>query len=326
MQAHASAFENKRLGERMNSSFRSNTPEDVRPYVPKWGREQPPQKSGNYDIFSDEENPSYREMAQMFSPQQPPENVRAGGSNKLLLRFLGIVGVAATALALFVGYVVTQPQEGTLVAGRGSDSAGGVTKAIDAVQATFSAALPQPATRQPAPAPATPKESAAPESKAAEPANVTAPQPASDPAPIAVALPDAASSAAPEETPEPSQPVSAAPEAPAQVAALTSEPEPAPVKPVVPELSPGELATLMARGRRFIENGDFASARPVYRRAAEAGYAEAAVALGETYDPRVLAQKGAVGINPNVDEARRWYTKARDMGSLEAPTRLDRLR
>jgi TPR repeat protein len=93
----------------------------------------------------------------------------------------------------------------------------------------------------------------------------------------------------------------------------------------VPQLTAGELATLMARGRRFIESGDFSSARPVYRRAAEAGYAEAALALGETYDPQTLSERGAVGMSANVEQARHWYERARDMGSLEAPTRLERL-
>ena len=77
----------------------------------------------------------------------------------------------------------------------------------------------------------------------------------------------------------------------------------------------------MARGRRFVESGDFSSARPVYRRAAEAGYAEAALALGETYDPVALQRHGVIGMSPDVEQARHWYERARELGSLEAPTR-----
>jgi len=307
----------------MNSPFRSSTPDDIRPYIPSWSRQQPSSGSGGYDIFSDEENPSYREMARMFAPQQhPPENESSRGSSKMLLRFLGIVGAAAAVLGLFVGYVVTQP-DGALVAGRDS---GGMTMAIDAVQATFAASVPQPAAEpavpagiaapveepsEPAPAPQeTVTGAAAPAS--ADPVPAAAPEPA--PAPVAAVEP-VAISAQPEIPPQPAP----------QVAALTQEAEPAPPAPAIPDLTPSELATLMSRGRRFVENGDFASARPVYRRAAEAGYAEAALALGETYDPHTLAQRGAVGISPNIEEARRWYMRARDMGSLEAPTRLERL-
>jgi TPR repeat protein len=119
-------------------------------------------------------------------------------------------------------------------------------------------------------------------------------------------------------------PVAAPEPAPKQVATLSIQPLAAPAQ-AAPHLSAGELTTLMSRGRRFIESGDFSSARPVYRRAAEAGYAEAALALGETYDPRALAERGAVGINGDVEQARKWYERAGELGSLEAPTRLGRL-
>jgi len=288
----------------------NSPPEEVLPYAPNWARQpgqRPVQPSVAYDAFSDEENPSYREMAQMFSPQaERPKAKRANPTTKMLVRFGAVVGVAGAALALFIGYVVTQP--GKDAAAHNSERFQGVSTAVAAVQAAFT---PSPGSEPPAaPVVEAPR---APE-KVPEPASVTA----------AAAVSTDRSAAGPAQSPAP------APEAPApiaagpQVAALTPDVPAAAVAPV-PQLTAGELATLMARGRRFIESGDFSSARPVYRRAAEAGYAEAAIALGETYDPQTLLERGAVGMSSNVEQARHWYERARDMGSLEAPTRLERL-
>jgi TPR repeat protein len=67
------------------------------------------------------------------------------------------------------------------------------------------------------------------------------------------------------------------------------------------------------------------TARIVLRRAAEAGVAAAALALGRTYDPAVLTRMGARGVMPDVDEARRWYETAQRLGSSEATQQLGRL-
>jgi TPR repeat protein len=61
------------------------------------------------------------------------------------------------------------------------------------------------------------------------------------------------------------------------------------------------------------------------RRAAEARNAQAALALGATYDPGVLETLGIFGVSPDVAKARSWYEKARAYGSAEAPRRLDLL-
>jgi hypothetical protein len=82
-----------------------------------------------------------------------------------------------------------------------------------------------------------------------------------------------------------------------------------------------EIAQMVKRGAELMANGDVAAARLMYQRAAEAGEASAAFALAETYDPQVLA-KG--GIPADVGLAQTWYAKARDLGSAEAPERLER--
>jgi len=87
-------------------------------------------------------------------------------------------------------------------------------------------------------------------------------------------------------------------------------------------LDPEEIKRLMKQGEQFIVAGDVVSARIVFQRAAEAGDAGAAVALGGTYDPIVLAKLGVVGLGADVERARTWYQKAESLGSAEATRRL----
>ena len=72
------------------------------------------------------------------------------------------------------------------------------------------------------------------------------------------------------------------------------------------------------RGTDFLAQGNFASARLLFKRAADAGSAEAALALGSTYDPSVIKQLGAVSITPDIDGALKRYETAADRGSAEA--------
>jgi hypothetical protein len=88
-----------------------------------------------------------------------------------------------------------------------------------------------------------------------------------------------------------------------------SEQDPASNK-AVRVLDPEEIKLLMKQGEQLIAAGDVATARVVLQRAAEAGNAGAAMALGATYDPNVLAKLGVVGVKPDAEKARRWYEKA----------------
>jgi TPR repeat protein len=90
-------------------------------------------------------------------------------------------------------------------------------------------------------------------------------------------------------------------------------------------LDPKEIKLLMEQGERFIAAGDVVTARIAFQRAAEAGDADAAVALGATYDPTVLAKLGVVGISTDVAKARSWYQRAEKLGSPDARRRLDTL-
>jgi hypothetical protein len=87
-------------------------------------------------------------------------------------------------------------------------------------------------------------------------------------------------------------------------------------------LDPEEIKLLMKQGQQFIAAGDVVTARNVFQRAAEAGDADAAVALGGTYDPIAFAKLGVAGLRADVEKARTWYQKAESLGSAEATRRL----
>jgi hypothetical protein len=90
-------------------------------------------------------------------------------------------------------------------------------------------------------------------------------------------------------------------------------------------LDPEEIKLLMKQGERLIAAGDVVTARTVFQRAAEAGDADAAMALGATYDPHVLAKLGVVGVSADVEQARSWYQRAETLGSRDARQWLDLL-
>jgi TPR repeat protein len=87
-------------------------------------------------------------------------------------------------------------------------------------------------------------------------------------------------------------------------------------------LNTEEIKLLMKQGNEFIRAGDVVAARMVFQRAAQAGEADAAMAVGATYDPIILAKLGVVGVAPDGDKARVWYQRAESLGSGEASRRL----
>jgi TPR repeat protein len=76
-----------------------------------------------------------------------------------------------------------------------------------------------------------------------------------------------------------------------------------------------------------IKAGDIPSARLILNRAYEHGDPLAALTLGETYDPVVLKRQNAntVSFYANVDEARKWYGRAADLGTADAVQRMKEL-
>src|SRR3984893_3726063 len=88
--------------------------------------------------------------------------------------------------------------------------------------------------------------------------------------------------------------------------------------PVSLSLASDEIAMLLKRGKDAFSTGDLAAARLLLRRAAEAGSAEAALALGATFDPLVLRRLGAIRDAADAAHARQWYQKAVALGSPTA--------
>jgi hypothetical protein len=90
-------------------------------------------------------------------------------------------------------------------------------------------------------------------------------------------------------------------------------------------LDDSEIAMLIKRGNNLLKDGDFAAARLLFERGADAGSAEAALALGSTYDPLVIKRLGAIMVKPDVESARKWYQIAAGRGSADAKLQLANL-
>src|SRR5260370_12431337 len=82
------------------------------------------------------------------------------------------------------------------------------------------------------------------------------------------------------------------------------------------------MALMVERGRAVFDPGALAAPRLFFRRAANAGDAAAALAMGATYDPDVISKRFIRGIEADAFEARTWYERARELGSPEGPRRI----
>ncbi len=78
----------------------------------------------------------------------------------------------------------------------------------------------------------------------------------------------------------------------------------------------------LAEGRRLIAQGQVAPARLLLQRAADNGLGEAALVLGDTYDPAKLYALGVRGMNGDVSMAILWYERADELGDSQAKSRL----
>jgi len=141
---------------------------------------------------------------------------------------------------------------------------------------------------------------------------VVTPEPAAPPplpAPVVVASPSAA-------IPPPAVPAAAIPSAaipPAAVPPAAVAPAQTTAVPAKPQMPPQDAAKFVAKGNELFDAGDLSAARLFFRRAAEAGDPTAAIAMGSTYDPQVLARR-RIRNTGNAEEAQRWYSLAQEMG------------
>ena len=125
--------------------------------------------------------------------------------------------------------------------------------------------------------------------------------------------------------PDPAATAPAASHDGAAVAAAPSAPAPS-----LPGRAPNPAAAALAetmtrRGDALLQRGDISAARLLYDRAASAGSARAATAMGKTYDATVLAGVGVVGLSPDPALAAQWYRRGLSLGDEEARTRLQSL-
>lgn len=152
-----------------------------------------------------------------------------------------------------------------------------------------------------------------------------APSPASagSPSGAASGTPAAPQSEAPSAAAKLEPPKGTAPAASTSDGALPATPSPpandsTAAAPAGPHISAEEAAALLSRGDALFGVGDVASARLFYERAAEAGSGEAALRLGETYDPNFLERAKLRSIPGDPKAAIHWYWRARELGVAEA--------
>ena len=92
-----------------------------------------------------------------------------------------------------------------------------------------------------------------------------------------------------------------------------------------PQMGPSDLAYL-ERARALMKANDVGAARLIFTRLATNGVVEAAFELGQTHDPDFLRTKHIAGLEPDLEVARRWYTKAAALGNADAQSRLATLK
>jgi TPR repeat protein len=78
-----------------------------------------------------------------------------------------------------------------------------------------------------------------------------------------------------------------------------------------------DISLILARGDSLFGVGDIASARLFYERVADAGDGQAALRLGETYDPAFL-ERAQLRVQGDRAQGVFWYRRARDLGASEA--------
>jgi hypothetical protein len=146
--------------------------------------------------------------------------------------------------------------------------------------------------------------------------------------PAAAAPPPSAGGRPESAPPEPteSRPAARAPPKPQAATEAAKAPAPPSSRPVGLSAEEQERAEhALAHGEEYLARGSILVARQYFQRAAEAGLATAALRLATTYDPIELERLGVSGVLPDRDLARRWYERARELGSRDAEERLTRL-
>ncbi|HEY2532413.1 MAG TPA: hypothetical protein VGJ20_31535 [Xanthobacteraceae bacterium] len=86
-----------------------------------------------------------------------------------------------------------------------------------------------------------------------------------------------------------------------------------------------QATALLQRGQELLRTGDIAAARLAFQRLADSGNAEAALALGASFDPHYLARRHVIGVVGDEAKARASYQRAMELGSTDAKKILARM-
>lgn len=129
------------------------------------------------------------------------------------------------------------------------------------------------------------------------------------PSPVA---PPSSSSAMPPPTRQEQPPAASAvpPPVPAARPAPAQAPPAQQAKVTTPSISAEERDRLVAQGEKRLKEGDIASARLFYQRAAETGSASAARILGRLFDSGALAALGVRGVAADAEKSKYWLDYA----------------
>jgi hypothetical protein len=288
-------------------------PGPTRASPPPPSRDPPPSRQGRKPRGAFEGDVAIRELRGRMAlapdlPPSPPLRAERGAALGIVFRLTGLVLLAAIVACAFVWISTPRPQDTVDASPAFQDLAGGPEPVATGEEPGGMS----PAVFMPTVSPS-----------GAEPGGLRASEKAfpADPQRLPTGpwpLPDRRGEGAP-------SPVSPSAGGPSPAA---GPPRPAP-PPGVSVVSPGldreQVAVLIARGQTYFANGDIVSARLMLRRAAETGDPQAALALGGTYDPLILKSLGVIGVAADAAQARSWYQKAAELGSREAPQRLDQL-
>jgi hypothetical protein len=295
-------------------------------YAPRWVRDRaalvgrPPPRTARPAQRAKPDFSGDRAMVElqrqlMLNPDAIPEPAvdDARSLKPIVLRLAGVMGLAA----LIAWGVVSFPsvkKAGEIIA----DDVKTPALTDDSVKLV----LPQAVEAAPRPNPAQAVMNDPMPSRRREAASGSAAPPAADPSNTLVAAPAPA--------PEVVQPLKESPPAPMplppQAAPFVSPAATtAPADAAVPRSDDVEITAMIKRGKDLLMSGDIVSARLLLRRAADAGNAEAALALGATFDPLVIRRLGAVGMRPDIVQAKQWYQRAAELGSASAESQLAKL-
>lgn len=85
-------------------------------------------------------------------------------------------------------------------------------------------------------------------------------------------------------------------------------------------------AEALLRAQELLERRDVTAARLLFEDLALSGSAQGALFLARTFDPEFLRSIGAIGMQSDLGEARKWYQRAAELGNGEASQRLSELR